>query len=174
VLKAAVQELVDVGYAGLTMEGIARRADVNKTTLYRRWGTREDLLVEAFLEQGQERVPIPDTGSFREDLLAIARAVAANSTSPSVEAVIRAVASQPRDSALLEASRQFWVERFALDGQVVARAIQRGDAAAETDPKTLIEAILGPIYFRVLLTGERPDDDFVVQIVDLAVAAAAR
>jgi AcrR family transcriptional regulator len=174
VLDAALHELAALGYARMSMEGIARRAGVNKTTLYRRWGSREALLVEALLERGEERVPIPDTGSLRDDLLAIARAVVASSGTPEIRAVIRAVASQDEDSPLLEASRQFWAERFALDGQVVERAIERGEACAETDPKTVIEMILGPIYFRLLLSGEAPDDEFVVRIVDLAVAAARR
>ena len=168
VLEAALQEVVDIGYARMTMEGVARRAGVNKTTLYRRWGTREGLLVEAFLERGQQRVPIPDTGSLREDLMAIARAVAASSAAPDVQAIVRTVASQPPDSPLLEASRRFWAERFVLDGQVVQRAIERGEASTDADPKTVIEAVLGPIYFRLLLTGEPADDAFVSGIVDLA------
>ena len=173
VLEAALQEVVAVGYARMTMEGVARRAGVNKTTLYRRWGTREALLVEAFLERGQERVPIPDTGSLREDLLAIARAVVANSDSPEVQAVVRAAASQSPGSPLVDASRQFWAERFALDGRVVQRAIDRGEASVDVDPQTVIEAILGPIYFRLLLTAAPLDDAFVVRIVDLAVGGSS-
>ena len=172
VLEAALQEVVAVGYARMTMEGVARRAGVNKTTLYRRWGSREAVLVDAFRERGQEQVPIPDTGSLREDLLAIARAVVDGSNLPEVQAVVRAVASETADSPLVDASRQFWAERFVLDGQVVQRAIDRGEASADVDPKTVIEAVLGPIYFRVLLTAEPPDDAFVLRLVDLAVAAA--
>src|SRR6266496_3740796 len=77
VLRAALEELIAVGYPSFSVEGVAERAGVHKTTLYRRWRNRENLLLEAMLEHGRENVPIPDTGSLRSDLLAYAKAIVA-------------------------------------------------------------------------------------------------
>ncbi|HWM08001.1 MAG TPA: TetR/AcrR family transcriptional regulator [Solirubrobacteraceae bacterium] len=167
-LAAAMDELAESGYAAVTLEGVARRAGVHKTTLYRRWGTREALVLEAMLEHAGERVPVPDTGSLREDLLALATAAAATAATPQGEAVVRAVVAAGRhDEALAAANRRFWTERLALDGAIVERAIARGELAAGVDAESVIEAVLGPIYFRLLVTGEPVDRTFIELVVDL-------
>ena len=169
-IAATLAELADGGYSALSLERVARRAGVNKTTLYRRWGTREELVLEAMLERAGEHISVPDTGSLREDLLELARTAAANAASPEVAAMARAVAAEsPRDGRLAAANSRFWAERLALDGVIVERAIERGEVAAGTDPRLVIEAVLGPIHLRLLLTGERVDRSFLVSIVDVVV-----
>jgi AcrR family transcriptional regulator len=76
VLEAAFGELIDVGYAALSVESIAVRAGVNKTTIYRRWPTLEDLLVDALTAWSRDAIPVPDTGSIESDLLAAGRELA--------------------------------------------------------------------------------------------------
>ena len=172
-LVATVQELAAVGYSQLSLERIARRAGVNKTTLYRRWGTREELILDVMRERTNHHVPVPDTGSLREDLLQLTRAAVANARSPLVEAVIRAViAALPSNPVFAEASRRFWTERMALDGEIVARAIARGELPADTDPHLLIGAILGPLHLRLLIGGESPDEVTIEQTVDLVLTGA--
>jgi AcrR family transcriptional regulator len=174
-MAATLAELAERGYAALSLEEIARRAGVHKTTLYRRWRTREDLVLEAMLERAGERVALPDTGSVREDLLEFARTAATNAATPEVAAMARAVAAEsPRDRRLAEANRRFWVERLALDAVIVERAIERGELARGTDPRRVIEAIIGPIHLRLLLTGEPIDDSFLQDIVDVVVDGVAR
>ena len=161
-------ELAESGYAELTLARVAARAGVNKTTLYRRWGTREALVLDAMLELAGEGVRIPDTGSLHGDLLAIARGSAATASSPQGRAVVRAVvAAGAHDAVLAAASHEFWTERLALDGLVVERAVARGELPPDTDPRTVIEAVLGPIYFRLLVLGEQPDPAFVERLVGL-------
>ena len=173
-LDAAIEHLGEGGYAGLTLEKVARRAGVHKTTLYRRWGTREALVLEAMLEHARERVPVPDTGSLRGDLLELARSSVATLTSAPGEAIARAVAGQAAgDPRLAEAARRFWDERLGLDGEIVERAIARGELAEGTDPRTVIEAVLGPIYFRVLAGGGRLDERFCGAVVDFAARGAS-
>ena len=157
-IAATLAELAEDGYSALSLERVARRAGVNKTTLYRRWGTREELVLEAMLERAGEHISVPDTGSLREDLLELARTAAANAASPEVAAMARAVAAEsPRDSRLAAANSRFWAERLALDGVIVERAIERGEVAAGTEPAEVIEAVIGPIHLRLLLTGEPVD-----------------
>ncbi len=169
-IAATLTELAESGYAALSLERIARRAGVNTTSLYRRWGNRERLVLEAMLEQVAQHVSVPDTGSLREDLLELARTAAANSARPEVAAMARAVAAQaPYDAELAAANEAFWAERLALDGAIVERAIERGEVDAATDPTQVIEAVIGPIHLRLLLTGRPVDDAFVERTVDTVV-----
>jgi AcrR family transcriptional regulator len=166
-IDATLDELADRGYSALSLEGVARRAGVNKTTLYRRWGTRENLVLEAMLERAGERISVPATGSLRRDLLELARTAAANAATPEVAAMARAVAAEsPRDGRLAAANSRFWAERLALDAVIVERAIERGEVRADADPSRVIEAVLGPIHLRLLLTGESVTPSFLEGIVD--------
>jgi AcrR family transcriptional regulator len=170
VIAATLEELAESGYSGLSLESAARRAGVHKTTLYRRWRTKEALVLEAMLEQAAETVPVPDTGTLRGDLLGLAQGSAAIQTSPAGEAVVRAVAGEgPANAEIFEANRRFWVERLELDGAILERARDRGELAADVDPEEVIEAVLGPLYFRLLVTGEPLDREFIERTVDLVV-----
>jgi AcrR family transcriptional regulator len=175
VLRAALEELAAVGYAQLTIEGIAQRAGVNKTTLYRRWGSRENLVLEAMLERGAEHVPIPDTGSLREDLLQYGREIAtALAGAPEIRATVRATAGSDPDSQLAEASRRFWKTRLGLASEIVERAIERGEARPGVDRELVAELVVAPIYFRLLLSGEPLDDDFLERLGELVAGGAAQ
>jgi AcrR family transcriptional regulator len=162
-MKAALEELAAVGYGALSLDGVARRAGVHKTTLYRRWGNRESLILEAMLERGSERVPIPDTGSLRGDLLQLGKEIVDSIVdSPEVQGTARAVASiADPESPLAEASRRFWQIRLELAREIAERAISRGEIPPDTDPKLVIEAVVAPIYFRLLMTREELDDQFL-------------
>jgi AcrR family transcriptional regulator len=175
VIAATLTELADGGYSALSLEGVARRAGVHKTTLYRRWGTREKLVLEAMLARAGERISVPDTGSVRTDLLELARTAAANAATPEVAAMARAVAAQePHNPRLAAANQRFWAERLALDAVIVERAIERGEVAAGTDPRRAIESVLGPIHLRLLLTGEPIDRAFLEGVVDVVMDGIAR
>jgi AcrR family transcriptional regulator len=171
VLRAALEELARAGYSALSFESVARRAGVHKTTLYRRWGNRDALLLDALLERATDWVPVPDTGSVREDLVGLAAAVVANVSTPEMSAVIRTfVAEAPRESALAERGREFWAVRFELDREVVERGIARGELPEGTDPEFVIENVLGPIYFRLLISAEPLDKAFAERVVDFVLA----
>jgi AcrR family transcriptional regulator len=174
VIDATLAELAEGGYSALSLEKVARRAGVHKTTLYRRWGAREELVLDAMLERAGEQISVPDTGSLREDLRELARTAAANAASPEVSAMARAVAAEsPHDSRLADANRRFWAERLMLDGVIVERAIERGEVAAGTEPRRVIESVLGPIHLRLVLTGEPVDRRFLEGIVDTVVDGIA-
>jgi AcrR family transcriptional regulator len=170
-LAATLAELAERGYSALSLDSVARRAGVHKTTLYRRWGTREDLVLEAMLERADSHISVPDTGSLRGDLLELATTAAANASSPEANAMARAVtAESPRDNRLAAANRRFWAERLAVDSVIVERAIERGEVREGTDAITVIEAVIAPIHLRLLLTGEPIERPFLETIVGLVVA----
>jgi AcrR family transcriptional regulator len=170
VIAATLAELADRGYSGVSLDTVASRAQVHKTTVYRRWRTKEALVLDAMLHQAAQTVTVPDTGSLRGDLLELARRSVAIQTSPAGEAVVRAVASEaPGNPQMAAANRRFWAERLELDRTILQRARDRGEIRADNKP--VIEALLGPLYFRLLVTGEPLDDDFIEGVVDLVYAA---
>jgi AcrR family transcriptional regulator len=173
VLRAALEELADVGWAGMSFEGVAARAGVHKTTVYRRWDSREELMLDAMLQRGTERVPIPDTGSLRQDLLEYGRLIVAGAQAPEAEGLARAIVSiGDRDPQLADASRRFWAARVDLASQIVERAISRGEIPAHADPRLVVEAMIGAMYFRLLLSGEPLDSQFVEGLADLLARGA--
>jgi AcrR family transcriptional regulator len=173
VMEATLAELAEVGFGSLSLEGVAKRAGVHKTTIYRRWGSRENLVLDALLERGRETVPIPDTGSLREDLLTYGREIAHSlKGSDEVVATVRTIASVGDGSPLADASRRFWKERFELAGEMVERAITRGEVPPDTDPKTVVEVVVATIYFRLLLSRDPIADRFIEGITELAAPPA--
>jgi AcrR family transcriptional regulator len=173
VLDAAFDELTDHGVAGATVSGVARRSGVHETTIYRRWTTRENLLVDAMLRRGAEAIPDPDTGSTRGDLLAVARALVAYLNSPGGRAVLHA-AMLSADDDYNEARQAFWSARYEALAPVAERAIARGDLRPGIDVRLLEEMLAAPLYTRILLTGEPIDDDIAEHLVDLVIDGAAR
>jgi AcrR family transcriptional regulator len=172
VLAAALEELAANGFDGATVAGVAKRSGVHETTVYRRWVTRENLLVAALLERSADAIPAPDTGSTREDLLAMVRGVIAYAGSAEGTAVLRA-ALLPVDDAYAGAREAFWARRLDALSPVVTRGIERGDVRADIDARLLLEMLVAPIHGRLLLTGEPVDDDFAQQLVDQALSGAA-
>ncbi|MGO9070459.1 TetR/AcrR family transcriptional regulator C-terminal ligand-binding domain-containing protein, partial [Mycobacterium sp.] len=172
VLAAALEELAANGFDGATVAGVAKRSGVHETTVYRRWVTRENLLVAALLERSADAIPAPDTGSTREDLLAMVRGVIAYVGSAEGTAVLRA-ALLPVDDAYAGAREAFWARRLDALSPVVTRGIERGDVRADIDARLLLEMLVAPIHGRLLLTGEPVDDDFAQQLVDQALSGAA-
>jgi AcrR family transcriptional regulator len=168
VLAAAVEELAASGMAGLSIQAVARRAQVHKTTLYRRWGSREALVLEALRQQARENVPVPDTGDLREDLIRLATAAVRNAVAN--EPILRASISElAHNTAVAEVTRQFWQERLALDGHIVHRAIERGEIPPGTDASAVIEGVLGPLHLRFLISGRPASRRTIVCTVELVV-----
>jgi AcrR family transcriptional regulator len=172
VLSAAFDELVANGFDGATVAGVAKRSGVHETTVYRRWFTRENLLVAALLDRSADAIPTPDTGSTRGDLLAIVRRVIAYMRSPVGAAVLRA-AMLPVADAYADAREAFWAQRLDALSPVVMRGIERGDLRANTDARLLLETLVTPIHGRLLLTGERVDDDLAERLVDQVLTGVA-
>jgi AcrR family transcriptional regulator len=172
VLAAAFEELAANGFDGATVAGVAKRSGVHETTVYRRWTTRENLLLAALLERSADAIPAPDTGSTRRDLLAIVRGIIAYVCSPEGRAVLRA-ATLPVDHAYADAREAFWSRRLDVLSPVVARGVERGDLRADIDARVLLEMVIAPIHGRLLLTGEVVDDELAEQLVDVALNGAA-
>ncbi|GCD36241.1 TetR family transcriptional regulator [Streptomyces chrestomyceticus JCM 4735] len=168
VLDAVFEELGEGGYAALTMEGVARRSGVHVATIYRRWRSVEGLVCELMADLSGG-IPLPDTGTLRGDLRALARSIAAFYTEPRycglLEAVVSAAARQPEAAEVL---RQFFDERLRLAGAMVPRAAARGELPEGADPDEVVAALGAPFYYRLLIA-RRPVD---LRLADCAAEAA--
>lgn len=173
VLAATVIELTETGYAALTVDAVAQRAGVHKTTIYRNWKTSDALVADALACHFATDIPIPDTGSAESDLRALARSLVATMTTRAGRALLTTVLSDAvRMPQLAEMKRALFEDRFRRAEPVVARAVERGELPAETDPAELLKALVAPIYFRLVFTGEPVDETTADRAVDVALAAA--
>jgi AcrR family transcriptional regulator len=175
VLTAAFAELDEHGYAGFNIEAVARRSGVHKTTIYRRWPTREALLVYALDTRSDRDTPIPNTGSLRSDLRQFGEMVLRKLTSPNGNAVLKSLVIAVDESPeVIEKVRGFWRERLDTGMAVLSRGVDRGELPPNTDSDQLIEAFLAPIYFRVLFPHAPVTGDFLDHLIDLLLDGAVQ
>jgi AcrR family transcriptional regulator len=171
VLEAAVDVLFERGVDTLSIREIAERAGVHESSIYRRWGTKADLVVDALLSRLGQEVPTPDTGSLREDLLVTLRAVKAFLGSPLGENLVRMALRQ--DIFSHSDHSRYWTDRFTRASAMLDRAEARGEVRSGIDRILTIEMLIGPLYFRFLLTREPLDEDVLETLVDLVLTGIA-
>ena len=173
VLSAVLHELNVNGYAALSVEAVASRAGVNKTTIYRRWPTLDDLLVDALMTWSEDAIPGPDTGSVETDLLALGRTLA-DQLNGGVGRQIAAVVLTAglRSPQLREATRRYFDQQAARAAPSVAQAIDRGELPANTDANALLTTFRAPLFYRMVTTGDPIDDGLIAQATRVTLAAA--
>jgi AcrR family transcriptional regulator len=172
VLAATLGELAETGYAALTVDNVARRAGVHKTTVYRRWRNRESLVADAVTELAGTRVPFPDEDDIGAGLRALARSLVRFLASPVGGAVIAVMASDARRiPEVADAQRRFF-DRYRQAAHAIARATARGELPAGTDPAEVVRSVIAPIYLRVLVTAEPISQSIADAAADAALAAA--
>ena len=176
ILAAAAQILAERGLSGMSIEEVASRAGVGKTTIYRRWTSRGTLALDAFLAEFQGQQPLPDTGTLRGDLLAALRAWIRAVTRTSAGPILAGlIAEAQRDPELAVAWRVRVVERLRSQHKIMLdRAVERGEISAGTDYEVVLDLLFGAAYHR-LLHGHQPlTDRFARQVVDLVIAGIER
>ena len=171
VLVATAEELGRAGYAALRVDDIAARSGVNKTTIYRRWPTKVDL-VTAALSALSDVPEAPETGSLREDLLAMLRVARAGASSPLKQGVFRAILLEQTHPEVDAVTRTLRNEHLAPRKLVVERAIRRGELSREIDVVLLLELVFGPVMRRLMITKEPVDEAFMQYVVDVVLAGA--
>ncbi|MFE2944844.1 TetR/AcrR family transcriptional regulator [Streptomyces sp. NPDC059255] len=176
-IRAAVfEELAAVGFARMSIEGIARRAGVGKTAVYRRWKSKLELvldLVSAFAAQG---LPAPSTGSLHGDVRALLEVAS--------HALSHPVASQVIPDLLVEAARHpeisDAIKAALLDGQrgiaavIVREAVERGELPGGADADRALDLIVGPLYWRLVVVRSALPPGYLDDLAASAVAALSR
>jgi AcrR family transcriptional regulator len=174
VFAATLSEIVASGYTQASIEAIAERAGVHKTTIYRRWRTKDQLIAEALADAAATRSAVDDTGDIDADIRSLARTVVATLTSREGIATVRAiVAESPGSPELREVMRQFWSSRLALVGPMIDGAIDRMQLPVATSPAELMKYVAAPLYYQLLMTDE-PLSEAAADRAAAAALAAAR
>lgn len=168
VMEATRELLVESGFARLTVDAIAERSGVGKATVYRWWSNRADVAMDALLD---ERGPV---GWFVEEGRALEglRRQLQNATEflggPNGAVVAGLLGDAQHDPALATAFHErFLRPLFDLTHRLLAAAVAEGDLRADVDPDTVIDVLTGPLYFRLLVTGE----PFSVEATDRTIDA---
>src|SRR5687768_15115028 len=176
ILDATVAELLEVGYDRLTMDRVAEHARASKATLYRRWTSKQALVVDALCRshRAAETPEIPDTGSLRGDLLAL---FGGGGSAPGRDAtgifgmVITALQTDPQFGA--EFREKFLAPKLEVQQRIYRRAAERGELAQGVDPDLLGPALAGILLHRALALGETVTHDLVERVVDQIIVPAA-
>jgi AcrR family transcriptional regulator len=173
VFGATLAVLASQGYDRMSVEDVALQAGVHKTTVYRRWGTKDRLLAEALQEAAESRIEVPDTGDIGDDLRALASSIQATLSSREGMATVRALVSGARVSPEVERiARRFWAARLARVGPIVERAVGRGQLPHGTSATGVIEHVAAPLYYRLLIMDESPTEAVADRAAAAALAAA--
>ncbi len=167
VLDAVREEIAKVGFSAMRIENVALRAEVAKTTIYRRWPKKEDLLFELLQSMTSGSWEIPESGSFRTDLLAIARHLRCVMTSTDGQAIARVLMAQRSDPEVQRAIAHIREEKMAVPMQIVERARERGEIGATVDADLLLTTLAGAIHHRVFVRSEELSDVYLEALVDL-------
>ncbi len=175
VLEVVLEQLAAQGYERLSVPEVAARAGLNKTSVYRRWPTKGDLVREALgasLGHAEEAV---DTGDLRADLLTLARAAVAFVESPLGLAVLRTLLAEganPEVKGLAAAMIQ--QQGSQGPGAIFERAIARGELARSTDVKLVLTTVAGAIMHRILIEQSAVTEDFLMRLIDLVLFGMTR
>ena len=173
VFEAALNELAERGWDQVSVEAIAARAGVHKTTVYRRWGGKDRLVAEALETAAERQIQVPDSGDVDHDLRVLARAVLAILTSRDGAATVRALVAGAQSSpAVGQVVRRFWATRFAHVRPIVDRAVARGQLPRGTDPDELLRYLAAPLFHRLLVTAEPLTPATADQAATVVLAAA--
>ena len=157
----------------MSMEGIAARAGVGKATVYRRWASKEELLVDAVRGRCLEPWEVPDTGSVRDDMCLLLRAMLLRFRRNGK--VMQAFAGeQGRHPSLAETFRKTFVaDRRRLSREIVQRGVARGQLPPDTDVELLADVGPALLWHRLTVSGAPLDDDLPERIVNLSFPAFA-
>jgi AcrR family transcriptional regulator len=168
VFEATFQLLVEEGgYELLSMATIAERAGVHETSLYRRWKTKEQLVLDALDRQVAQEIPAPDTGDLRSDLIAVVQSLRLVLQSTVGQALFQMAVATLHHPELCALRQEHWRQRRAHLQILFDRAIARGEVSPQVDCQLLLEALSGIVYMRLFVVNEAVDETFPEQIVDL-------
>jgi AcrR family transcriptional regulator len=151
ITDAVLDELAEHGYGRLSMEAVARRAGVGKSALYRRWPSKQDMVIAVLSEFSVPLAEVPDTGSLRQDLLATLHAVHDWLTHPRFATILPDLTAEAgRNPALAEAIHAtIGQPRRELGALTLRRAIERGELPADTKIELVLDLLAAPVYWRV-------------------------
>jgi AcrR family transcriptional regulator len=173
ILTATRELLAEGGVQRLTVEGVAARAKVAKTTVYRRWRSKDELALAVLCEMVDQIVDVPDLGDVRTELVSLVDSAVEILGKTLMGRVMQGLVSDLAADA--ELGRQFRESvvpcRTAGLRRILERAIARGELRTDLDTDLVHELLFGPVYYRLLLSGGPLDKGLATRIVDAVLPA---
>ncbi|MFJ9061058.1 TetR/AcrR family transcriptional regulator [Streptomyces sp. NPDC102409] len=176
IIEAALESLLDRGYDRFSVDEVAVAAGVAKTTLYRRWPTKDHLIV-AVVARLQEQVPVGYSGDVRADLTQYLGAIVdgldrmrragrpATSGNASAGLVAEVAAAAARHADVGAAVQEMFARRNSLALALLEQAREQGELRATADPEVIFDQLAGALYYRLLVTGQPIDAAYVARLV---------
>jgi AcrR family transcriptional regulator len=176
ILAATVALVAELGYDRLTMDAVATAAKASKATLYRRWTSKAELVVDAVSRA--KGCPMPenvDTGSLRGDLISLACGAGGFTDEMPMSVMAGLLTALQHDSELQSAFRErFLAPRLGLVATIYQRAIDRGEISPDIDVELLANTLPAVIIHHAFLLGIEPTDDLILRVIDNVILPAAR
>ncbi|CAM5254228.1 TetR/AcrR family transcriptional regulator [Streptomyces narbonensis] len=171
VLKAVVDLVTEQGIGAVTMDAVASRAGVSKPAIYRRWPTKQDLIIAA-AETRIGILSVPDLGDFRAELRFVLTARLEAYRLPGSDRLIAGLIGAAAEAGAVRGRYAEYTERITSETRrILERGIARGDVGPDTDVRAAATLVAAPLIFRLIGEQEMPDARFVDNLVDLVARA---
>ncbi len=173
ILSAALQLVAEVGIAGLTMDAVASQAGVGKATIYRRWSSKEALMLDAWMSCVRQP-EVPDTGNLRGDLRIMLGQVWHPLTEGELQRVFpQMIAAAKVNPDVAEAYQEFITQRRSGLQTVLQRAVARGEIDADADLSLVHDLLVAPLLYRWMVTDALVDDSVVELVITTVTSGIA-
>jgi AcrR family transcriptional regulator len=168
IAAAVFEELAEHGYRGLSMDRVAARAGVGKAALYRRWRSKQTMLVDVIARVGTESALPADTGSLRGDVLAFIENALAVLQHPIANRVISDLVAEARRSAELAEAlfARYRDPRREAGAEMLRRAVERGELPPDVDAELALDLLAGPLYLRAVVPSGPLDATYAERLAD--------
>ncbi|MFG1694805.1 TetR/AcrR family transcriptional regulator [Nonomuraea sp. NPDC049309] len=173
ITEAVLDELAEHGYARLSMEGVAKRAGVGKSALYRRWKSKQEMAMAVIRDYSIAMIKVSDTGTLRGDLRASLEAVARWLTHPRFASILPdLVAEMARNPELGEVVGLLVGEpKRERTAEIFRRAIARGELPEDTDIELALDLIAAPVYWRLAVRAAEAGPSYLDDLTDTLLRA---
>ena len=171
IMLASVEVLAEKGPAGFTVDAVAARAGCGKATIYRRWPSRANLLLDTAHRMGLEPALV-DTGSLRDDLVQIMTQLGTKLRDTAAGRILPGVIAEAAvNPEMREVLGRFIRDRRSRPREAVQRGVDRGELPPDTDVELLLDVLGGTVFYREMVSGEPADEPFVERLVDRLLAS---
>lgn len=166
VLAATLELLNEGGLGGVSVDDVSRRSGVAKTTIYRHWATRSDLVIDACSQLITDQAEVPDTGSFEGDVRAFLSNIATLLQTARWSSVVPSIIdAAERDPDLARVHSTIQQGHASPLEEIISRAVRRGELPTSTDSSSLAAILLGPLFYRRWFSRGPLDDELVRTVV---------
>ncbi len=174
ILTAAYELLLENGFKTITVEGIADRAGVSKATIYKWWPNKASVVLDGFFAATETMLQVPDTGSIKDDLFIQVNNLASFLTSSKGKVITELIAEGQFDPNIAQEYRnRYFNPRRLISQHIFERGVQRGELKKELDIELCIDIMFAPLFYRLLITGETVNSEFVKDLIANALSGLA-